>query len=182
MHRENRRGSECGVGEGTEPGFSRAGGLWENPPGTRASTPATPAGEAGATAAGGLDGGGARCRLGASPCAGPGGARGFAAVQEPWPDNRRHARQGQRGARYLLQGVGQCQQGGDAYDGKHLSPRGRQGQPRAYASSRCLGTDAYRFGGARVWQNTPVRTDRLDVAVWQEVWTLLAHPERLVEE
>jgi hypothetical protein len=27
-----------------------------------------------------------------------------------------------------------------------------------------------------------VRTDRLDWAVWQEVWALLAHPERLAEE
>jgi site-specific DNA recombinase len=27
-----------------------------------------------------------------------------------------------------------------------------------------------------------VRTDLLDLAVWQEVWTLLTHPERLAEE
>lgn len=36
----------------------------------------------------------------------------FAVVQEPVQENRRHARQAQRGARYLLQGVVQCQQGG----------------------------------------------------------------------
>lgn len=104
-----------------------------------------------------------------------------AAVQDQWQDNRRHARQSQRGARSLLQGVVQCQQWGYAYDGKRLSPRARKGKPRAYAYCRCLGTDAYRFGGERLCQHTPVRTDRLDLAVWQEVCTLLAHPERLVE-
>jgi site-specific DNA recombinase len=106
----------------------------------------------------------------------------FAAVQEQWRENQRHARQSQRGALYLLQGLGQCQQGGYAYDGKRLSPRARKGKPRAYASSRCLGTDAYRFGGERVCHNTQVRTDLLDVAVWQEVCPLLAHPERLAGE
>jgi site-specific DNA recombinase len=49
-------------------------------------------------------------------------------------------------------------------------------------SDRCLGTDAYRFGGERVCANTPVRTDRLEMAVWQEVCALLAHPGRLAEE
>src|SRR5207237_9470957 len=68
------------------------------------------------------------------------------------------------------------------YYGKRISPRARKGKPRAYAYYRCLGTDAYRFGGERVCQNTQVRTDRLDLAVWQEVCTLLAHPERLAEE
>jgi len=63
-----------------------------------------------------------------------------------------------------------------------LSLSARKGKPRAYASSRCLGTEAYRFAGERLCQHTQVRTDRLDVAVWQEVCTLLAHPERLAEE
>ena len=106
----------------------------------------------------------------------------FATVQDQLQDNRRHARQSQRGALYLLQGVVQCQQCGYAYYGKRLSPSARKGKPRAYAYYRCLGTDAYRFGGERICQNTQVRTDLLDLAVWQEVCTLLAHPERLVEE
>jgi len=106
----------------------------------------------------------------------------FAAVQEQLQENRRHARQSQRGALYLLQGLVQCQQCGYAYYGKRLSPSARKGKPRAYAYYRCLGTDAYRFGGERVCHNTQVRTDLLDVAVWQEVCTLLAHPERLAEE
>ena len=84
--------------------------------------------------------------------------------------------------RCIAQGLLQCQHCGYAYYGKRLSSSARQGKPRAYASYRCLGTDAYRFGGERVCQNTQVRTDLLDVAVWQEVCTLLAYPERLAEE
>ena len=84
--------------------------------------------------------------------------------------------------RYSLQGLVQCQHCGYAYYGKRISPSARKGKPRAYAYYRCLGTDAYRFGGERICQNTQVRTDLLDVAVWREVSTLLAHPERLAEE
>jgi site-specific DNA recombinase len=105
-----------------------------------------------------------------------------AAVQEQVQEHRRHARQSRRGALSWLQGLRQCQHCGYAYDGKRLSPSARKGKPRAYAYDRCLGTDAYRVGGERVCQNTQVRTDRLDLAVWQEVCTLLAHPERLAEE
>ena len=106
----------------------------------------------------------------------------FAAVQTQLQENKRHARQSRRGALYLLQGLRQCQHCGYAFYGKRLSPSARKGKPRAYAYYRCLGTDAYRFGGERLWQNTQVRTDLLDLAVWQEVCTLLAHPERLAEE
>jgi site-specific DNA recombinase len=107
----------------------------------------------------------------------------FAAVQEQLQENKRHARQqSRRGALYRLQGLLQCQHCGYAFYGKRLSPSARKGKPRAYAYYRCLGTDAYRFGGERLCQNTQVRTDLLDLAVWQEVCTLLAHPERLAEE
>ena len=106
----------------------------------------------------------------------------FAAVQEQLRENQRHARQSRRGALYLLQGLLQCHQCGYAFYGKRLSPSARKGKPRAYAYYRCLGTDAYRFGGERLCQNTPVRTDLVEHAVWQEVCTLLAHPERLAEE
>src|SRR5882724_5012582 len=106
----------------------------------------------------------------------------FAAVQAQLEENRRHARQSKRGALYLLQGLLQCQQCGYAFYGKRLSPSSRKGKPRAYAYYRCLGTDAYRFGGERVCDNAQMRTDRVDLAVWQEVCALLAHPERLAEE
>src|SRR5881397_496720 len=106
----------------------------------------------------------------------------FAAVQEQLQENKRHARQSRRGALYLLQGLLQCHHCGYAFYGKRLSPSARKGKPRAYAYSRCLGTDASRFGGERLCHNTQVRTDLVDLAVWQEVCTLLAHPERLAEE
>jgi site-specific DNA recombinase len=106
----------------------------------------------------------------------------FAAVQEQLEENRRHARQSSRGALYLLQGLLQCQHCGYAFYGKRVSPASRKGKPRAYAYYRCLGTDAHRFGGERICPNTQVRTDRLDLAVWQEVCALLAHPDRLAEE
>jgi len=106
----------------------------------------------------------------------------FAAVQAQLQENKRHARQSRRGALYLLQGLLQCQHCGYAFYGKRLSPSARKGKPRAYAYYRCLGTDAHRFGGERLCQNTQVRTDLLDLVVWQEVCTLLAHPERLAEE
>jgi len=57
----------------------------------------------------------------------------FAAVQEQLQENKRHARQSSRGARYLLQGLLQCQQCGYAFYGKRLSPSARKGRPRAYA-------------------------------------------------
>ncbi len=106
----------------------------------------------------------------------------FAAVQEQLEENRRHARQSSRGALYLLQGLLQCQHCGYAFYGKRLSFASRKGTPRAYAYYRCLGSDASRFGGERICPNTQVRTDRLDLAVWQEVCALLAHPERLGAE
>jgi site-specific DNA recombinase len=71
----------------------------------------------------------------------------FTAVQEQLRENTRHARQSRRGAWYLWQGLLQCQHCGYAFYGTRLSPSARKGKPRAYASDRCLGTDAYRFGG-----------------------------------
>ena len=105
-----------------------------------------------------------------------------AAGQEPWQANKRPARQSHRGALSLLQGWRQCQPCGDAFDGKRLSPSARKGKPRAYAYARCLGPEAYRFGGERLCPNTQVRTDRWDLAVWQAVWTWRTHPARLTEE
>jgi site-specific DNA recombinase len=106
----------------------------------------------------------------------------FAAVQVQLEENRRRARQRQRGARYLLQGLVLCQQCGYAYYGKAISPSAAKGHARAYAYYRCIGTDAYRFGGERVCTNTQVRTDLLDLTVWQEVCSLLEDPQRVEQE
>lgn len=106
----------------------------------------------------------------------------YEAVQEQLAENRRRARQSQRGARYLLQGLLVCKVCGYAYYGKPLSPSTRKHRPRAYAYSRCVGTDSYRFGGHRVGANTQIRTDLVEAAVWQEVCQLLRDPHRLERE
>jgi site-specific DNA recombinase len=106
----------------------------------------------------------------------------FNAVQQQLEENRCHARQRERGVRYLLQGLICCKECGYAYYGKSISPAARKHHHREYAYYRCLGTDAYRFGGERICKNTQVRTDLMDMAVWQEVTALLENPERLVNE
>jgi site-specific DNA recombinase len=106
----------------------------------------------------------------------------YEAVQEQLAENRRHARQSQRGARYLLQGLLVCKVCGYAFYGKPFSPSARKNRPRAYAYYRCVGMDGYRFGGHRVCANTQIRTDIVEVAVWQEVCQLLQDPQRLERE
>jgi site-specific DNA recombinase len=106
----------------------------------------------------------------------------FEAVQTQLLENRQRARQRKRGARYLLQGLLVCAQCRYAYYGKPVSNSSAKGKKRDYAYYRCIGTDAYRFGGERVCDNLQVRTDKLDQYVWQEVCALLQEPERLSHE
>jgi site-specific DNA recombinase len=106
----------------------------------------------------------------------------FESVAEQLQENRAHARVGQRGARYLLQGLISCACCGYAYYGKQISPSARKHHERSYAYYRCIGTDAYRFGGVRICSNKQLRTDLVDEAVWEEVCRLLQHPERLEQE
>jgi site-specific DNA recombinase len=106
----------------------------------------------------------------------------YEAVQEQLAENRRRARQSQRGARYLLQGLLVCKVCGYAYYGKPISPSTRKHRPRGYAYYRCVGMDGYRFGGHRVCANTQVRTDLVEIAVWHEVCQLLQDPQRLERE
>jgi len=106
----------------------------------------------------------------------------FATVQEQLVENRQRARQGQRGARYLLQGLVCCALCGYAYYGKEISPSAAKHHERHYAYYRCVGSDAYRFGGQRLCHNKQIRTDLVDLAVWAEVRGLLEHPQRLIEE
>lgn len=106
----------------------------------------------------------------------------FDAVAEQLQENRERARVPQRGARYLLQGLIVCTCCGYAYYGKAISPSGRKYHERSYAYYRCIGADAYRFGGVRLCWNKQLRTDLVDEAVWEEVCRLLEHPERLEQE
>jgi site-specific DNA recombinase len=106
----------------------------------------------------------------------------FESVQEQLQENRQRARIGERGARYLLQGLLVCGCCGYAYYGKPISPSARKGHERSYAYYRCIGSDAYRFGGERLCWNKQLRTDLLETAVWQEVCRLLEDPTRLAQE
>ena len=73
----------------------------------------------------------------------------FDAVAEQLQENRQRARVSKRGARYLLQGLIVCACCGYAYYGKPISPSARKHHERLYAYYRCIGSDAYRFGGVR---------------------------------
>ena len=106
----------------------------------------------------------------------------FATVQEQLKANQRHARQRARGAKYLLQGLVCCHNCGYAYYGKTIGGKAAKEKQRDYSYYRCTGTDSYRFGGERICDNLQVRTDFLDLAVWQEVRGLLENPHRLAEE
>ena len=106
----------------------------------------------------------------------------FDAVAQQLEENRRRNRLGRRGARYLLQGLLVCKCCGYAYYGKQLSLAGGKGKRRDYGYYRCVGTDAYRFGGHRLCPNKQVRQDLLDQAVWNDVRSLLAEPGRIEQE
>jgi site-specific DNA recombinase len=106
----------------------------------------------------------------------------FETVQAQLAETRRRSRTGQRGAKYLLQGLLVCGCCGYAFYGKALSPSACKHHPREYAYYRCVGSDAYRFGGQRVCDDPQVRTDRLEHAVWAEVCQLLEDPARLAAE
>ena len=105
----------------------------------------------------------------------------FAVVQEQLTENRLRGRERKRGARYLLQGLLECQCCGYAYYGKKISRSSAKGKT-PYAYYRCVGTDAYRFGGQRVCENKQVRTDKLDEAVWNDACELLRNPKLLRKE
>jgi site-specific DNA recombinase len=106
----------------------------------------------------------------------------FAAVAEQLEENRLRRRERRTGNRYLLQGLLVCAECGYAYYGKPLSISSRKGKSRDYAYYRCVGMDAYRFGGQRLCGNKQCRTDLVDQAVWQDVCALLSEPERVRRE
>jgi site-specific DNA recombinase len=106
----------------------------------------------------------------------------FDTVQEQLEENRRRQREQRRGARYLLQGLLVCGTCGHAYYGKPVRRQAGPGERRSYAYYRCIGSDAYRFGGQRLCWNPQVRTDRLEEALWQDVCSLLQEPQRIARE
>jgi site-specific DNA recombinase len=105
----------------------------------------------------------------------------FDAVAEQLAENKQRQRQLTRGASYLLQGLVVCTHCARALYGKPVSRTTATGRTR-YAYYRCLGTEAYRFGGTAVCGNRAVRTEVLDAAVWADVQALLADPGRIQKE
>ena len=105
----------------------------------------------------------------------------FEAVQEQLAENQKRSRTS-RAARYLLQGLVVCQQCGYALHGCRLCYKLANGDRRYCAYYRCPGTDPFRFGGQRICGAKLVRTDLLDEAVWEDVRSLLADPQRVAEE
>jgi site-specific DNA recombinase len=102
----------------------------------------------------------------------------FAVVQEQFSENRARARTRRRGATHLLQGLVCCKYCDYAFYGRPAKNRHNQ----HYVYYRCIGTDAYRFGGKRVCSNRQVRGDLLEDAVWAQVTELLQNPARLQSE
>lgn len=47
---------------------------------------------------------------------------------------------------------------------------------------RCIGSDAYRFGGERICYNKQIRSDYLEQAVRNDVYEFLTVPERIENE
>jgi len=105
----------------------------------------------------------------------------FESVQEQLEENKKVARTRRRGASYLLQGLLVCQHCRYSFYGKPVKNKRGEKIDR-YAYYRCIGTDAYRFGGNRICQNKQIRTDTMETAIWEEVKYLLKDPERILEE
>src|SRR6202163_4137629 len=108
----------------------------------------------------------------------------FEAAQAQLDENRKRRRESRRGPRWLLQGLTVCRCCGYAYCGKMLlpAPTDRSKDGRQYYYYRCTGADASRFGGAAKCGNSPVRGDRLDHMVWDQVRALLEDPSRVADE
>jgi site-specific DNA recombinase len=106
----------------------------------------------------------------------------FDAVQEKLADNRSRRRRHEQGVRFLLQGLTVCAKCGYAYVGKRQNKSKGHGEARSYGYYFCTGTDRFRWGGERICANRPVRMERLDATVWDDVSSLLSDPARIQEE
>ena len=102
-------------------------------------------------------------------------------MSEQLAQNRLRGRERRRGAKHLLQGLLACSCCGYAYYGKPVSRSSAKGKT-PYVYYRCVGTDAYRFGGQRVCQNPQVRAERIEQAVWDDACELLRNPRLLRQE
>lgn len=97
----------------------------------------------------------------------------FSAVASQLEENRKRARERQRGTRSLLRGLLVCGACGYAVCAVGGS---------AHRYYRCNGNDSRRFGGQRVCKSPSVRADWLEQVVWDDVQALLKEPERIQRE
>jgi site-specific DNA recombinase len=99
-------------------------------------------------------------------------------------ENRRRKREQSRGPGWLLQGLVVCRRCGYAYYGKATPGLAERHRPGAfgYGAYRCIGSDGHRFDGQAVCANRPVRSDRLERAVWAQIEVVLNDPERVAHE
>jgi site-specific DNA recombinase len=100
----------------------------------------------------------------------------FDAVGERLAENRRHQRERQSGAKYLLSGLLVCGRCGSAYCGRPSVVGAKR-----HVYYRCLGTDKYRNGGEAFCQNAAV-AGALEEEVWSDACELIRDPERLRTE
>ena len=106
----------------------------------------------------------------------------FELVQEKLAGNKARRRRSEPGVRFLLQGLTACSKCGYAYIGKIQNKLKPGGERRSYGYYFCTGTDRFRWGGVRICENAPVRMERLDAAVWEDVAALLGDPDRIRRE
>jgi site-specific DNA recombinase len=106
----------------------------------------------------------------------------FEAAQEKLSENRARRRRREPGVRSLLQGLTVCGKCGYAYVGKIQNKVKPSGERSAYGYYFCTGTDRFRWGGERICDNVPVRMERLDAVVWEDVVALLGDPDRIRRE
>ncbi|MBX9703494.1 MAG: recombinase family protein [Silvanigrellaceae bacterium] len=105
----------------------------------------------------------------------------FEAVQKQIEENKKTARTRRNGATYLLQGLIVCRHCNYAFYGKPVQNK-RGDKIDSYAYYRCIGTDGYRFNGNKICNNKQIRTDVLEIFVWEEVKFLLKNPVRILDE
>jgi site-specific DNA recombinase len=106
----------------------------------------------------------------------------FNAVHEQLEQNKKRLRKKSEGITYLLQGLLVCQLCNYSYCGSRINRKNVNGETYHHTYYRCTGSDAHRFGGNKICENKPIVTERLEVAVWNEVSNLLENPTRILEE
>ena len=103
----------------------------------------------------------------------------FDIVQEQLQENKKKNRGCKASDSYLLRGLVVCKHCNYAYNGRGLNKKEKL---RTYSYYRCGGTMTYFSIGIKACDNKSIRSDRLEVAVWEEVKSLLKNPDRLLFE